>query len=109
GEILDTILLEMPPNGRQGADRSAVFVSYSHQDEGWKDLVVGHLQVLQGEGVLDLWDDHRIDAGDAWWEEIEAARTPEILSALEVEPRPPPGLPPSPSALPPRGKRGTGG
>lgn len=51
----------------------SVFVSYSHKDESWKDRLVTHLKVLEGEGVLDVWDDRRIGAGLDWQPEIEQA------------------------------------
>jgi hypothetical protein len=34
-----------------------VFLSYSHLDEWWKEGLAGHLQVLGGEGLLEVWDD----------------------------------------------------
>ena len=40
-----------------------VFISYSHKDEEWKDRLVTHLGVLQQQGLLDLWDDRRIERG----------------------------------------------
>ena len=49
-----------------------VFISYSHQDEAWKDRVVRQLGVLADEG-LETWDDRRIQAGDDWLPEIEEA------------------------------------
>jgi len=48
-----------------------VFISYSHKDEEWKDRLVSHLGVLQQEGLLDIWEDRRIAAGDDWYDEIE--------------------------------------
>jgi hypothetical protein len=51
----------------------SVFVSYSHKDESWKNRLVTHLKVLEGEGVLDVWDDRRIEAGADWLPEIEQA------------------------------------
>lgn len=51
----------------------AVFISYSHKDELWKDRLVSHLRVLEYEGALDVWDDRRIHAGDDWHREIETA------------------------------------
>jgi len=51
---------------------SSVFISYSHQDEPWKDRVVRHLGVLQDTG-LAVWDDRRIAAGDDWRGSITAA------------------------------------
>ncbi len=49
-----------------------VFISYSHQDEAWKERIVSHLKVLAGDG-LEAWDDRRIAAGDDWQPEIEQA------------------------------------
>ncbi len=51
----------------------SVFISYSHRDEGWKDRLVRHLEVIRLEGEIGLWEDRQIDAGDEWLPEIEAA------------------------------------
>jgi hypothetical protein len=61
------------------SDRPTIFVSYSHEDEDWKDLVVGHLQVAERQGVFSVWDDRRIGGGGAWREEIDQA-----LEAAEI-------------------------
>jgi tetratricopeptide (TPR) repeat protein len=50
-----------------------VFISYSHKDELWKERLVTQLRVLQMEGVLEVWDDRRIEAGLDWRPEIEQA------------------------------------
>jgi hypothetical protein len=50
-----------------------VFISYSHKNTSWKDELAVHLAVLQGEGLIDAWDDDRIEAGSAWAKEIDAA------------------------------------
>jgi hypothetical protein len=50
-----------------------VFISYSHQDETWKDQLVRQLKVLELEGSFDLWDDRKIAAGAGWRAEIETA------------------------------------
>jgi tetratricopeptide (TPR) repeat protein len=49
-----------------------IFISYSHQDEKWKDRVVRQLRVLALQG-LDTWDDRRISAGNDWLTDIEQA------------------------------------
>lgn len=49
-----------------------VFISYSHQDEDWKERVVKQLGVLATEG-LEIWDDRKIAAGDTWSNEIASA------------------------------------
>jgi hypothetical protein len=50
-----------------------VFISYSHKDNDWKNRLVTHLGVLQEQGLLDLWDDCRISAGQDWYQAIRAA------------------------------------
>jgi tetratricopeptide (TPR) repeat protein len=50
-----------------------VFISYSHQDETWKDQLVRQLKVLELEGAFEVWDDRKIAAGDGWRSEIETA------------------------------------
>ncbi|HEY6323529.1 MAG TPA: TIR domain-containing protein [Thermoanaerobaculia bacterium] len=50
-----------------------VFVSYSHRDDTWKGRLLPQLRVLVQLGLIDLWEDKRIDAGDAWYPEIRAA------------------------------------
>lgn len=53
--------------------KPTVFISYSHKDEAWKERLVSHLGVLQHEGLLDMWDDRRIGAGEDWYPEIQKA------------------------------------
>ena len=50
-----------------------IFISYSHDDEVWKDLVARQLRVLQQEDKLDVWDDRQIPVGAEWGSEIETA------------------------------------
>ena len=61
-----------------------VFISYSHNDEAWKDRLVSHLGVLQHEGLLDLWDDRRIGAGEDWDKEIVEAMAKANVAILLV-------------------------
>src|SRR5512143_2997534 len=56
---------------RMTCDR--IFISYSHDDEVWKNRLVSHLGVLEYEGLLSVWEDRQIAAGDDWLPEIEAA------------------------------------
>jgi tetratricopeptide (TPR) repeat protein len=50
-----------------------VFISYSHQDEVWKDRLLDHLGGLEEEGLLKVWNDRNLGAGDEWFEEIRNA------------------------------------
>src|SRR6266545_3314807 len=48
----------------------AVFISYSHLDEPWKDRLVKHLGVAEKQGLLRTWNDRDILGGDDWFAEI---------------------------------------
>lgn len=61
-----------------------VFISYSHKDESWKDRLVRQLLVLQMEGVLEVWNDGRIAAGNGWRSEIQAAMERAKIALLLV-------------------------
>jgi internalin A len=48
-----------------------VFISYSHKDERLHDEMQTYLKLLQRQGVIDAWDDRRIEAGDDWKRRID--------------------------------------
>lgn len=54
-------------------DRSKVFISYSHEDKKWLERLQKHLKPMERQGIVDRWDDTRIDAGQEWKEEIKKA------------------------------------
>jgi tetratricopeptide (TPR) repeat protein len=54
-------------------DKPTVFISYSHKDETWKDLLLPQLKTLQQLDRIVVWDDRKIDAGDKWYPEIKEA------------------------------------
>ncbi len=70
--------------GQSSTAPPTVFISYSHQDEDWKDRLVTHLGVLQQQGMLELWDDRRIETGHDWQPQIEAAITRASVAVLLV-------------------------
>ncbi|HEV3076945.1 MAG TPA: TIR domain-containing protein [Thermoanaerobaculia bacterium] len=51
----------------------AVFISYSHKDERWKDALVRQLGVLEREGLLATWHDGLIEPGADWLPAIQTA------------------------------------
>jgi len=53
--------------------KPSVFLSYSHQDEDWKNRLRTQLRVLEQVGTFVVWDDRRIDAGDTWYDAIRVA------------------------------------
>ena len=53
--------------------RTNVFVSYSRSDLKWLKRLQVHLKPLVEEGLINLWDDTRIEWGEEWNEKIERA------------------------------------
>ena len=50
-----------------------VFISYSHVDEPVKERLVRHLRALARGARVEVWDDRRIELGEAWRAEIRDA------------------------------------
>jgi DNA-binding NarL/FixJ family response regulator len=53
-------------------NKPLVFISYSHKDEVEKESLLTHLGVLK-PGLIDLWSDDALSAGDDWEHEITKA------------------------------------
>ena len=50
---------------------SQIFICYSHNDREYLDRLLIHLKPLEKEGLIDVWADTRLRAGDQWRAEIE--------------------------------------
>jgi len=48
-----------------------VFISYSHKDEAWKDMLVTHFKPFVHQGDIVLWDDRKIGTGSEWYPAIK--------------------------------------
>lgn len=48
-----------------------VFISYTRADEPYKDMLLKHLSLLKRRGLIDLWHDRRIDAGEDFTQKID--------------------------------------
>jgi len=66
--------------------RNKVFISYSHQDKKWFDLVLTHLKPLEREGRINVWKDTQIKGGERWYEEIKKAIEVTKVAILLVSP-----------------------
>jgi tetratricopeptide (TPR) repeat protein len=62
----------------------SVFISYSHEDEVWKDRLRDHLGGLEEEGLLKTWNDRDLGAGDEWFQEIQGAMNEARVAVLLV-------------------------
>ncbi len=47
-----------------------IFITYSHKDTAAKDKLIAHLAALEREGLISLWHDTEIAAGDKWRDAI---------------------------------------
>ena len=66
--------------------KPTVFISYSHRDERWKDLLRSHLGVLEQTGRITVWDDRQIDGGEEWYPEIVAAMERAAVALCLISP-----------------------
>ena len=48
-----------------------VFISYSHEDEKWKNRLHSHLGVLEKVGQITIWDDQKIDTEGKYFDIIK--------------------------------------
>ena len=49
-----------------------VFISYSHADEALRQELDKHLMSLKRQGLVEVWNDRRIGAGEEWAKAIDA-------------------------------------
>jgi len=61
-----------------------IFISYCHRDSEYLDRLLVHLKPLEKEGLVDLWTDNQLRAGDLWKREIETALNRANVAVLLV-------------------------
>lgn len=72
--------------GANMGDKQRLFISYSHKDADWLDLVQTHLAILRMQGQVKAWSDESIQPGDRWKDEIETAMREADVAVLLVSP-----------------------
>jgi len=61
-----------------------IFISYSHVDSEHLKRLHVHLKPLKRKGLVELWDDTKIKAGDRWEEEILNALNRSVIAILII-------------------------
>jgi hypothetical protein len=69
---------------RANAGKPTVFISYSHEDKRWRERLERQLTTLMAEGLLDVWSDQAIRAGESVYERIAEAITRARIAILLV-------------------------
>ena len=65
-------------------DRNRVFVSYAHRDLRHLERLRVHLRPLERSGLIDLWDDTRLQPGSDWRRKISDAIASAKVAVLLV-------------------------
>ena len=62
--------------------RTKILISYSHQDERWRQRLMEQLDVLAQSGLVEVWADRQIGVGERWRERIDQAMLEARIAVL---------------------------
>lgn len=64
-------------------DKITIFISYSHEDESYKDKLEKHLSILKRNSIVETWHDRKIIPGEEWDKKIkDELETAQIILLL---------------------------
>src|SRR2546425_11549677 len=66
--------------------KKEIFFCYAHEDEQLLKILKMHLKPLQHEGLIDVWYDRDISAGEEWEQEISKQLSAAQIILLLVSP-----------------------
>jgi len=69
---------------KKESKKPTVFVSYSHVDAEYLKRFSVHVKPLERKGLVDIWVDTKIKAGDKWQDEIEQALSKSAIAILFI-------------------------
>ena len=71
-------------NSQKITEKPKAFISYSHKDKIYLQRLMVHLRPLERKGLIDIWVDSKLKAGDQWKEEIEKALKTASIAILLI-------------------------
>ena len=80
----DSLSSSNKANENSSSKKKLVFVSYAHVDEPHLERLRIHLRPLERKGIVNIWDDSKIKAGEHWEDEIMAALSNSAIAVLIV-------------------------
>lgn len=69
---------------KEKRQKKTVFVSYSHVDIEFLERLKVHLRPFEKKGIIDLWSDTKIKAGEKWKDKIEKALDKSVIAILLI-------------------------
>lgn len=64
-------------------NKVSIFISYSHEDESYKDKLEKHLSILKRNNIVETWHDRKIIPGEEWDKKIkDELETAQIILLL---------------------------
>ena len=68
----------------QTKPKKTIFISYSHKDESYKDLLLSHLSTCAKQHNFEIWEDRQIETGTPWNDEIMNALIRSHMAVLLI-------------------------
>jgi len=82
--INDESSLGYKPTLTETKKRKSVFVSYSHSDDHYLRRLEVHLAPFEKAGLIQLWSDKKIKAGQKWQDLIQQALEDAVIAILFI-------------------------
>ena len=73
-----------PQETSTAGKKNTIFISYSHEDQKHLKRLHVHIKPLEKKGLVDVWDDTKLIAGDKWHEQITSALSKAAIAVLII-------------------------